>query len=72
MRAAEFLRGLADMIDAMDGKSSNDSVDAEQKDLNPIMVPPLQQHLELHKAELGKESPVIDKITQDDNIGSEH
>ena len=38
---------------------------------NPVMVPPLQQHLELHKAELGKESPVIDKITQDDDIGSE-
>jgi hypothetical protein len=35
------------------------------------MVPPLQQHLELHKAELGKESPVIDKMTQGDDIGSE-
>ena len=38
---------------------------------NPVMVPPLQQHLELHKAELGKESPVIDKMTQGDDIGSE-
>jgi hypothetical protein len=38
---------------------------------NPVMVPPLQQHIELQKAELGKESPVIDKMTQDDNIGAE-
>ena len=35
------------------------------------MVPPLQQHLELHKAELGKESPVIDKITDPEDIGTE-
>lgn len=38
---------------------------------NPVMVPPLQQHLELAKADQGKESPVIDKITADDNIGQE-
>jgi len=64
MRAAEFLRSLADMIDAMDGKSGNDSVDAEQKDPNPIMVPPLQQHIELAKAGQGKDSEVIQKLTQ--------
>jgi len=38
---------------------------------NPVMVPPLQQSLELAKAEQGKQSPVIDKITADDSIGSE-
>lgn len=38
---------------------------------NPVMVAPLQQNLELAKAEQGKESPVIDKITADDNIGAE-
>ena len=38
---------------------------------NPVMVAPLQQHLELAKAEQGKESPVIDKIAADDNIGAE-
>jgi hypothetical protein len=64
MRAAEFLRGLADMIDAMDVKSTNDSVDAEQKDMNPIMVPPLQQHIELAKAGQGKDSEVIQKLTR--------
>jgi hypothetical protein len=38
---------------------------------NPVMVAPLQQHLELAKAGQGKESPVIDKIAADDNIGAE-
>ena len=64
MRAAEFLRGLADMIDAMDSKSSANIVDAEQKDENPTFVPPLQQHLELAKADQGKDSEVIQKLTQ--------
>jgi hypothetical protein len=64
MRAAEFLRGLADMIDAMDDKSSNGSVNAEKKELNPIMVPPLQQQIELAKADQGKNSKIIKKLTQ--------
>ena len=38
---------------------------------NPVMVPPLQQGIELAKAGQGKESPVIDKITADDDIGAE-
>lgn len=38
---------------------------------NPVMVTPQQQELELKKAELGKESPVIDKLTANDNIGAE-
>jgi hypothetical protein len=67
MRAAEFLRGLADMIDAMDGKSSVDSVDAEQKDLNPTFIPPLQQHIELTKADQGKDSEVIQKLTRSEH-----
>jgi hypothetical protein len=67
MRAAEFLRGLADMIDAMDGKSSVDSVDAEQKDLDPTFVPPLQQHIELAKADQGKDSDVIQKLTRSEH-----
>ena len=47
--------------------------DAEPKlQSNPVMVPPLQQHLELAKAGQGKESPVIDKLTSDDSIGSEN
>lgn len=38
---------------------------------NPVMVSPLQQELELAKADHGKKSPIIDKITQDDTIGAE-
>ena len=39
--------------------------DDAELDLNPVMVPPLQQDIELKKADLGKSSPVIDKLTQD-------
>tara|TARA_R110000803_G_scaffold91491_2_gene158903 strand:+ start:333 stop:674 length:342 start_codon:yes stop_codon:yes gene_type:complete len=38
---------------------------------NPVMVNPLQQDLELRKAALGKTSPVIDKLTQSDDLGNE-
>lgn len=38
---------------------------------NPVMVSPQQQELELKKAEAGKDSPVIDKLTQDHSIGEE-
>lgn len=68
MRAAEFMRALADIIDKLDGNESNDSTakNPEEKDDNPVMVPPLQQHLELDKAEAGKDSPIIKKLTQDE------
>lgn len=32
-----------------------------------VMVPPLQQSIELQKAAVGKESDVIDDLTQDEN-----
>lgn len=38
---------------------------------NPVMVSPQQQELEMKKAELGKDSPVINKLTQDHTIGEE-
>lgn len=68
MRAAEFMRALADIIDSLDGKESSDlpAKNPEEKDDNPVMVPPLQQHLELDKAEAGKDSPIIKKLTQDE------
>jgi hypothetical protein len=73
MRAAEFMRALADIIDKLDGNSNDQTTDKDPQELeqNPVFVPPLQQHLELAKAEQGKDSPVIDKITADDNIGAE-
>ena len=67
MRAAEFLRSLADMIDALDSKSDSASIDASELDPNPVMVPPLQQHLELEKAEQGKDSPIIQKLTRSEH-----
>ena len=68
MRAAEFMRALADIIEKLDGESSNDlpAKNPEEKDPNPVMVPPLQQSLELDKAEAGKDSPIIKKLTQDE------
>jgi hypothetical protein len=73
MRAAEFMRALADIIDTLDGNDAEEQqpVDTSKPLQNPVMVPPLQQELELAKAEQGKESPVIDKITADDSIGAE-
>jgi hypothetical protein len=56
------------MIDALDNNSSdNQPHDAEEKDPNPTMVPPLQQHLELDKAEQGKDSPIIQKLTRSEH-----
>ena len=67
MRAAEFMRALADIIDKLDGESSDQPAkDPQEKDPNPTMVPPLQQQLELDKAEQGKDSPIIQKLTQDE------
>lgn len=68
MRAAEFMRALADIIDKLDGEPSKEAPpkDPEEKDPNPVMIPPLQQDIELRKAEVGKESPVINKLTQDE------
>ena len=73
MRAAEFMRALADIIDKLDGDDSENtqSADPTKPLQNPVFVSPLQQELELDKAEQGKESPVIDKITADDSIGAE-
>lgn len=65
MRAAEFMRALADIIDTLEGgKSNEEPKDAAELDPDPVMVPPLQQHLELDKAGQGKDSPVIQKLTR--------
>jgi len=47
----------------MPGRDDNDPSELE---LNPVMVPPLQQDIELKKAAVGKKSPVIDELTQDE------
>jgi hypothetical protein len=67
MRAAEFMRALADIIDALEkGPQQEPSKDPSELDQNPVFVPPLQHELELKKAEAGKESPIINKLTQDE------
>ena len=51
------------------GKDATD--DDELLDQNPVMVSPQQQELELKKAEQGKDSPVIDKMLDDDDEGAD-
>lgn len=76
MRAREFTINVPINIsinsdgepDVTTGQTDNNDVELMQ---NPVMVPPLQQKLELDKAALGKESPVIDKLLADDDIGNE-
>ena len=45
--------------------------DDSEPDENPIFVSPLQQELELKKADAGKDSAVIDKLTAPEDVGSE-
>lgn len=75
MRASEFTINIPINIKINGDGEPEIAVqkDTEEPELdqNPVMVPPLQQHLELAKADQGKESPVIDKITSDDSIGAE-
>lgn len=40
--------------------------DPGELDPDPVMVPPLQQQIEINKAAVGKTSPVIDELTQDE------
>ncbi len=51
--------------------AGKDAKDDEELDQNPVMMNPLQQELELKKAELGKKSPVINKMIDDETIGEE-
>ncbi len=63
------MRALADIIDKLDGDDAENDLppkNPEEKEDNPVMVPPLQQQLELDKAEAGKDSPIIKKLTQDE------
>lgn len=74
MRAREFvinvpitikINGDGDPEIDMDGKE--DPRDPQELDDSPVMVPPLQQDIELKKAQAGKSSPVIDDLTQDED-----
>lgn len=76
MRAREFTINVPiKIVINGDGDPEIETGDKDDEDSelqqNPVMVPPLQQELELRKAELGKETPVIDKITADHDQGEE-
>lgn len=75
MRAREFVINVpitikinGDGDPQIDMKRVNDEAPKDPKELdpNPVMVPPLQQAIELEKADAGKNSPVIDDLTQDE------
>lgn len=73
MRAREFVINVpitikinGDGDPEIDMQGSEDAKDPQDLDLNPVMVPPLQQDIELKKAQAGKSSPVIDDLTQDE------
>jgi hypothetical protein len=76
MRAKEFTINVPITItingddDPVVSNAANTDTGSELQQ-NPVMVPPLQQTIELNKAEHGKESPVIDKLTQDQDLGKE-
>lgn len=73
MRAREFtinvpitikINGDDDPEINMPGTEEPKPVD--ELDPDPVMIPPLQQHIELAKADQGKDSPVIKDLTQDE------
>ena len=76
MRIDEITINIPISIDLNDDKprikvSGKDATDNEELDQNPVMVSPQQQELELKKAEQGKQSPSIEKMTDNDEEGDE-
>lgn len=77
MRAREFTINVPITIsingdeDPVISTPNQDQEDDQELQQNPVMVSPQQQELEMKKAELGKDSPVIDKLTQDHTVGEE-
>lgn len=74
MRAREFTINVpitikinGDSDPEIDMKGAEEPRDSNELDPDPIMVPPLQQELELKKAEQGKSSPIIQDLTQDED-----
>lgn len=74
MRAREFTINVpinikinGDGDPEIDMPGQNDSKDPSELDDDPVMVPPLQQDMELKKAQAGKVSPVIQDLTQDED-----
>lgn len=70
MRAKEFISKSIKESARDDSKILQNDLDdlevASHKDPEPVMIPPLQQGLELQKASLGKDSKAIRKLTKDE------
>ena len=73
MRAREFVINVpitikinGDGDPEVDMGQKDQPADPSQLKQDPVMVPPLQQQIELQKAEAGKQSPVIADLTQDE------
>lgn len=75
MRAREFvinvpitikINGDGDPEIDMPNAAEEEPKDPSELDPNPVMVTPLQQDIELKKAEQGKVSPIIKDLTQDE------
>lgn len=73
MRAREFTINIpitikinGDGNPEVDMGQGADAVDPSVPKEKPVMVPPLQQQIELQKASQGKLSPVIQDLTQDE------
>lgn len=73
MRAREFIINVpinikinGDGDPEVDVAGTDPAKDPSDLDPNPVMVPPLQQELELKKADQGKTSPIIKDLTQDE------
>jgi hypothetical protein len=48
------------------GGDTDAPIDPSKPKEDPVMVPPLQQQIELQKADVGKISPIIADLTQDE------
>jgi hypothetical protein len=74
MRAKEFVINVpitikinGDGDPEIDMPNQDEPKDPQELDPNPVMVPPLQQDIEIKKASIGKSSPIISKLTQDED-----
>lgn len=73
MRAREFTINVpinikinGDGDPEIDVAGADSKRDPSELDPNPVFVPPLQQEIELKKAAIGKVSPIIQDLTQDE------
>lgn len=67
MRAKEFVINVPITIKINgDGDPEIDTSNDSENDDDSVMVPPLQQDLEIKKAQAGKSSPVINDLLRDE------